>query len=82
MPIDNSTCNVSNAMLDIYEQTGDCLMKAKARALIDNITVVQCVNTGKILTSWRVRFNVNPSYRINCTYDSVCALLRMEKMSE
>ena len=82
MPIDNSTCNVSNAMLDIYEQTGDCLMKAKARALIDNITVVQCVNTGKILTSWRVRFNVNPSYWINCTYDSVCALLRMEKMSE
>ena len=82
MPIDNSTCNVSNAMLDIYEQTDDCLMKAKAKALIDNITVIQCVNTGKILTSWRVRFNVEPSYWINCTYDSVCALLRMEKMSE
>ena len=77
MPIDNSTCNVANAMLDIYEATGDELMMAKATALIDNITVIQCVNTGKILTSWRVRFNVNPSYWINCTYDSVRALLRL-----
>jgi maltose/maltodextrin transport system substrate-binding protein len=79
MPIDNSTCNVSNAMLDLYEATGDTLMKAKAQALIDNITVVQCVNTGKIPTSWRIRFNVDPSYWINCTYDSVCTLLRMER---
>ncbi|MBQ9138599.1 MAG: AGE family epimerase/isomerase [Alistipes sp.] len=82
MPIDNSTCNVANAMLDIYEQTGDMLMRAKAQALIDNITVTQCVNTGKLLTSWRVRHNVEPSYWINCTYDSVCALLRMEKLAE
>ena len=77
MPIDNSVCNVANAMLDIYEHTGDELMRAKATALIDNITVVQCVNTGKIPTSWRIRFNVNPSYWINCTYDSVSALLRL-----
>ena len=82
MPIDNSTCNVANAMLDIYEATGDELMKAKATALIDNITVIQCVNTGKILTSWRVRFNVTPSYWINCTYDSVCALLRMKNFEQ
>ena len=82
MPIDNSTCNVANAMLDIYEATGDELMHAKATALIDNITVIQCVNTGKILTSWRVRFNVEPSYWINCTYDSVCALLRMKNFEQ
>ena len=82
MPIDNSTCNVANAMLDIYEATGDKLMLAKATALIDNITVIQCVNTGKLLTSWRVRFNVEPSYWINCTYDSVCALLRMKNFEQ
>ena len=82
MPIDNSTCNVANAMLDIYEATGDTLMLAKATALIDNITVIQCVNTGKLLTSWRVRFNVEPSYWINCTYDSVCALLRMKNFEQ
>lgn len=82
MPIDNSTCNVANAMLDIYEATGDKLMLAKATALIDNITVIQCVNTGKILTSWRVRFNVDPSYWINCTYDSVCTLLRMKSFEQ
>lgn len=77
MPIDNSACNVANAMLDIYDYTNDELMFAKAKALIDNITVVQDVNTGKIPTSWRVRFNVNPSYWINCTYDSVSVLLRL-----
>ena len=82
MPIDNSTCNGANAMLDIYEATGDSLMLAKAKALIDNITVIQCVNTGKLLTSWRVRFNVEPSYWINCTYDSVCALLRMKNFEQ
>ena len=77
MPIDNSACNVANAMLDIYAYTKDELMLAKATALIDNITVVQDVNTGKIPTSWRIRFNVNPSYWINCTYDSVRVLLRL-----
>ncbi|MBQ5753383.1 MAG: AGE family epimerase/isomerase [Alistipes sp.] len=80
MPVDNSACNVAGAMLDLYEQTGDELMFAKAKALIDNITVVQCVNTGKIPTTWRLRLNYKPTFWINCTYDSVLTLLRMEQM--
>ena len=80
MPVDNSSCNVANAMLSLYELTGDELMKAKAKALIDNITVTQCVNTGKILTTWRVRHNTKPSFWINCSYSSVCTLLRMENL--
>ena len=82
MPVDNSSCNVANAMLSIYELTGDELMKAKAKALIDNITVTQCVNTGKILTTWRVRHNTKPSFWINCSYSSACTLLRMEELTK
>ena len=82
MPVDNSSCNVANAMLSLYEQTGDELMLAKAKALIDNITVAQCVNTGKIPTTWRIRLNYKPTFWVNCTYSSVCALLRMEKLEE
>lgn len=81
MPVDNSACNVANAMLDIYEQTGDELMRAKAKALVDNITVVQCVNTGKLLTTWRLRLNYKPTYWINCAYDSMVILLRMSELS-
>jgi maltose/maltodextrin transport system substrate-binding protein len=81
MPVDNSTCNVANAMLSLYELTGDELMKAKAKALIDNITVTQCVNTGKILTTWRIRHNYKPSFWINCSYSSACTLLRMDELS-
>lgn len=82
MPVDASTCNVSNAMLSLYEKTGDELMKAKAKALIDNITVVQCVNTGKIPTTWRIRHNKNITFWVNCTYSSVCTLLRMDELSK
>ena len=82
MPVDNSSCNVANAMLSLYELTGDELMKEKAKALIDNITVTQCVNTGKILTTWRVRHNTKPSFWINCSYSSVCTLLRMEELTK
>jgi hypothetical protein len=65
-------------MLDIYDQCGDELMKAKAKALVDNITVVQCVNTGKLLTTWRLRYNYKPTFWANCAYDSMLMLLRME----
>ena len=82
MPVDNSSCNVANAMLSLYEQTGDELMLAKAKALIDNITVTQCVNTGKILTTWRVRHNTKPSFWINCSYSSACTLLRLDEMTK
>ena len=80
MPVDNSACNVAGAMLDLYERTGDELMLAKATALIDNITVVQCVNTGKIPTTWRLRLNYKPTFWINCTYDSIMILLRMKAL--
>ena len=82
MPVDNSSCNVANAMLCLYEQTGDELMKAKAKALIDAITIAQCVNTGRIPTTWRIRHNYKATFWINCTYSSVYTLLRWDNLEK
>ena len=40
-PVDNSACNVADAMLSLYEATSEEIYLAKGKALIDNITVVQ-----------------------------------------
>lgn len=80
MPVDSSACNVANAMLDLYEATGDELMLAKAKALIDNITVVQDVASGKIPTTWRFRMGYRPTFWINCSLHSVTTLLRMDSL--
>lgn len=77
MPVDNSACNVANAMLSLYENNGDELMLAKAVALLDTITVVQDIVTGQIPTTWRLRYK-KPTFWINCSYASVVTLLRLD----
>ncbi len=80
-PVDASVCNVSNAMLSLYEATGDRLYYAKAKALIDNITIVQNAVNGKIPTTWDYRKPSSDRKRtfwINCSYSSVKTLLRMQ----
>lgn len=83
VPVDNSSCNVANAYLDLYEQTGDKLAFAKAKALIDNLTVVQDITNGKIPTTFDLRSperNKRRSYWINCTNASINILLRMAEL--
>lgn len=76
MPVDHSACNVANAFLSLYEQTGDQLAYMKAKALIDNITILQNANTGMIPTFWR-NFFYGEDW-INCTLLSIQTLLRMD----
>lgn len=78
VPIDHSACNVANAFLSLYEKTGDELSFVKAKALIDNITIMQNINTGMIPTFWR-SFLTGTDW-INCTYLSIQTLLRMDKL--
>ncbi len=78
VPIDHSTCNVANAFLSLYQKTGDELAFTKAKALIDNITITQNINTGNIPTFWRSF--LNGTDWINCTYLSIQTLLRMDKI--
>lgn len=80
VPVDNSSCNVANAYLDLYEATGDELAFAKAKALVDNLTVVQDITNGKIPTTFDLRSperNKRRTYWINCTNASITILLRM-----
>lgn len=84
VPVDNSSCNVANAYLDLYEATGDRLAFAKAKALIDNLTVVQDITNGMIPTTFDLRSperNKKRSYWINCTNASVTILLRMSELT-
>ena len=78
VPIDHSACNVANAWLSLYEKTGDELAFTKAKALIDNITIMQNINTGMIPTFWR-SFLQGTDW-VNCTYLSIQTLLRMDKL--
>lgn len=80
VPVDNSSCNVANAYLDLYEATSDELAFAKAKALVDNLTVVQDITNGKIPTTFDLRSperNKRRTYWINCTNASITILLRM-----
>lgn len=84
VPVDNSTCNVANAYLDLYEATGDKLAFAKAKALIDNLTVVQNITNGQIPTTFDLRDperNKKRSYWINCSNASITILLRMAELT-
>ena len=84
MAVDNSTCNVANAYLSLYEETGDGLAYAKGKALIDNLTIVQDQITGRIptLLEFRGRQNeYNTFFWINCCVASIQTLLRMDKIT-
>ena len=72
------------AFLDLYEATGDKLAFAKAKALIDNMTVVQNKCSGQMPTTWDLRSprsEVNRTFWANCTWSSVTALLRMAELT-
>lgn len=82
MPVDNSSCNMANAWLDLYDVTGDRLALAKAKALTDNLTVVQDIGSGRIPTTFKLRkpaSDLKRTFWVNCEFSSVNMLLRMEK---
>ena len=79
-PVDNSSCNVANALLDLYEVTGDKLAFAKAKALIDELTVCQFPTNGQCPTTIDYR---NPqrdkgrTFWLNCAVATIEIWLRM-----
>jgi maltose/maltodextrin transport system substrate-binding protein len=84
-PVDASAHNVAMAFLDLYDQTGDKLAFAKAKALIDNMTIVQNPCNGMIPTLWDFRSlkrEKNRTFWTNCSWSSVTALLRMSEYAE
>lgn len=82
-PVDNSSCNVANAYLDLWEATGDELAFAKAKTLIDALTIVQNPCNGQIPTTLDYRDpqkDKGRTFWLNCCVASIETLLRMDKI--
>ena len=70
-------------MLSLYEKTGDRLMLAKAKALIDHLTVMQHQNSGVIPTAFVFRpvdRDIKTQITLNCCYADVLILMRMHRL--
>jgi len=84
-PIDNSSCNVAHPLLSYYELTGDRLAFEKAKALIDNLTIVQNQTSGVIPTALVFRSvdrDVKRQITINCCFADVLMLMRMHELTQ
>lgn len=81
-PVDNSASNVSGAFLAYYRTTGDTLAYAKAKALVDNMTIQQNPQTGFLPTYWEYRNErVNElNMWANCAYTTIERLLEFDAM--
>lgn len=82
-PVDNSSCNVANAYLDLYLATGDKLAFAKAKALIDALTVAQQVTNGMMPTTLDYRDpqkDKGRTFWLNCCVASINTWLRMAEL--
>jgi len=83
-PVDNSTCNVANAMLDLYAVTGDKLAFAKAKALIDELTVCQFPTNGQTPTTLDYRLpkkDKGRTFWLNCSVATIEIWLRMADLT-
>lgn len=82
VPVDNSAANVSGALLRYYKVTGDTLAYAKAKALVDNMTIQQHAQSGYLPTYWDYR-NARAdelSMWTNCAYTVIERLLEFAAM--
>lgn len=61
VPVDDSAANMATGWLALYKVTGDKLYYAKAKAMMDNMTVVQDIRSGRIPTVWNERYDREPA---------------------
>ncbi|MBQ6087232.1 MAG: hypothetical protein IJK96_04155 [Bacteroidales bacterium] len=83
-PIDHSTAGVAMAWMRVYQHTGDPLALAKAKALMDSIILSQdpvsgIIPTGLIEEHYTFQNGVHEIW-MNCSYQSITALSRFEKI--
>ena len=83
-PVDNSSCNVANAYLDLYQATGDELAFAKAKALVDALTIAQNVTNGMMPTTLDYRDpqkDKGRTFWLNCSVATINIWLRMAEIT-
>lgn len=78
VPIDASTSNIANDFLALYEATGEELYLAKAKALANQLTVMQEEN-GKIPTHWMETEQARNDLWFNCLFGTCRILATMSK---
>lgn len=83
-PVDASSCNVANAYLDLYNATGDKLAFAKAKALVDALTIAQQVTNGYTPTTLDYRDperDKGRTFWLNCSAATIKIWLRMADLT-
>lgn len=78
VPIDGSACNVARACVAAWLKTGNTVFLAKAKALVDNVTVMQNGDTGRMPTNWGVNIGADHVVWINCSFGCIRTLLQMD----
>lgn len=81
VPIDASACSVLNGFMSIYKATGDGLCLAKAKALADQLTIMQREN-GMIPTHWMNTPEAEANHWFNCMFESCETLEMMSKYQD
>ena len=79
-PVDNSSCNVANGLMSLYEVTGDKLALAKAIALMNTLTVVQNHQNGCAVTTFDYRETKKDKGRtfwMNCSLATINTWIRL-----
>lgn len=72
-PVDDSSCNMVNAYLDLYAITKDPLLLEKSRALMDHLTILQNQITGMIISiDEPVEY-----FWLGCNYITFTTLMRL-----
>ncbi len=83
-PVDASASNVSGGFLAYYKATGDKLAFAKAKALIDNMTIQQIHKNGYQPTTWDVSIKKTNELSIwlNCALSATKRMLEMSELMQ
>ena len=82
VPVDDSSASLAMAFLALWKRTGEELAFAKAKALMDKMTLIQNSVTGQIPTIWKHEtstMRLLTGFWINCNFWDIVAL---EEMAE
>ena len=82
VPINGSSNNIARAFIAAYEKTRDKLYLAKAKALVDNLNILQNGDTGRMPTNVGVNVGADHVEWINCSLGVYKMFLEWEEFCE
>lgn len=82
-PVDASSCNVANALISLYEVTGDKLALAKAVTLMNALTIVQNSMNGMMPTTFQYQnysSDAKRTFWVNCSVATITTWMRLHEL--